>query len=668
MTNKNKKTKQKIFQELKKDLKSQNWKTTNNAEGNSIIIPLKNKLQKYALKITKNLNKKDRKYSYSILNNSNVQIGAKVSYDEFINQSKPVRDSKLYEILKNEISIKKSEFSNEFQKIINNINENNIHNLLKENHSILEKNLQELENKKTKQKNKILRQNKLYPHYNKEKTKEFEEILENNYDIDILDYIWDKSQYLILNENKNVSFLFLASMSVILGLNGLLIEVHGMSDSGKSYMVETVLNHFIPKEYQYDVNDITEASFLDKGKYNPYFFDRMIIYLGDLGDKEKYDKIKPIFNILKIQITEKNYSKEKKGGKNYEDDIRIEIKGHVGAVFCTVDKEDRNSQMDSRTLNVTPANNYKNSKLGFQLLVDTKGNDKYNKFKETIEELKMFKEYLKSIICEINANNKIQVLNPFLNSLINITKNKETETRQTTYLGNMFKVYLLLNYANCIEIKSENLTYLVPKLEHINKFIELVFNNAGLKPYEKNLILKLKDETNPITSKNAEKLFNDKCEEYDSKLDLYGNVHLERIDERNKRAVEDLINENGLRTDRKMGKNLNNKPINNVHFFTSNTVKRIFKSHKSIKDIEDLEKVFNNLKERGFLEKLPEKYRRKNVFYLNKNEVEGVEEDYKISKEDLKNAQICLNKFKVGIIHVEKIMDIWKSEYGNLKK
>ncbi len=543
------------------------------------------------------------------------------------------------------------------------INKNEIQDLLENNYLILKNNVKSLKEKMKKEQNETFRKQKLFPKYNEENAEKFEEILKKDYGGNIIDYIQDKSQYLILNENKNIAFIFLACMVIILGLEGLMIEIHGMADTGKSYIIKRVLKCFIPEEFVYDVNDITEASFLDKGIDNPYYFDRLLISFGDLGDNKQYEKFKPIFNIVKILITENKYIREKKGGKNYEYTIKIILKGKVGALFGTVNTESNESQINSRTLNITPNRNHKNGKIEFKELLMTKGNYKYNQFYKTSKELKLFKQYLKSIICKINKKyEKTEVLNPFLSSISNIAKNSETDTRQQNYLNQMFKVYLVLNYDNCIEIDNENLIFLVPNLEQITKFIELVSNNAGLKPYEKNLIMKLKKEIVPITVENAEKIFKGKCKQYDTEVNPYGYEHREKIDERNKRAIEDLMNENGLNITRK------DNNLNNIHFFTSSNVKRIFKNHKSIKDIENMEKVFNNLEERGFLEKLPEKHGKQNVYYLNENEIKQIVENYVISEKDLINAKKHLKQYEINEIQIEEIGKKWDDELKKSQK
>ncbi|BBL62640.1 hypothetical protein [Methanobrevibacter arboriphilus] len=653
----------KSFQDLNVELKSLQWKISNDKRGSSILIPFENKLESYYLKITRNYKKINKKYSYNILNENNSQIGSELSYNEFITQEKAILYKKLYETIKFETSIKKAEFDGQLHKIKNMINKNEIQDLLENNYLILKNNVKSLKEKMKKEQNETFRKQKLFPKYNEENAEKFEEILKKDYGGNIIDYIQDKSQYLILNENKNIAFIFLACMVIILGLEGLMIEIHGMADTGKSYIIKRVLKCFIPEEFVYDVNDITEASFLDKGIDNPYYFDRLLISFGDLGDNKQYEKFKPIFNIVKILITENKYIREKKGGKNYEYTIKIILKGKVGALFGTVNTESNESQINSRTLNITPNRNHKNGKIEFKELLMTKGNYKYNQFYKTSKELKLFKQYLKSIICKINKKyEKTEVLNPFLSSISNIAKNSETDTRQQNYLNQMFKVYLVLNYDNCIEIDNENLIFLVPNLEQITKFIELVSNNAGLKPYEKNLIMKLKKEIVPITVENAEKIFKGKCKQYDTEVNPYGYEHREKIDERNKRAIEDLMNENGLNITRK------DNNLNNIHFFTSSNVKRIFKNHKSIKDIENMEKVFNNLEERGFLEKLPEKHGKQNVYYLNENEIKQIVENYVISEKDLINAKKHLKQYEINEIQIEEIGKKWDDELKKSQK
>lgn len=352
--------------------------------------------------------------------------------------------------------------------------------------------------------------------------------------------------------------------------------------------------------------------------------------------------------LLKIQITEKKYVREKQGGKNYEETVKIQLKGNVGALFCTVDKEKEDFQMDSRTLNTTTVKNNRDEKFKFQDLIKNEGTECHNNYNKIKKESKIFKEYLK---CKINKYNKKSektvILNPFIDSFLNITKHSLTDTRKATNLQNMFKVYLILDYENSIIIENENIKYILPKLKHLKKFIDLSFNNAGLKLEEKNLIMKLKEEVNPIMSEEVETLYEE----------IYNSNSIEKtVDESNKVTVDILMSEYGL-TERR---NKNSDELKQINYFTPNTIKRKFKNHKTVKDISNIQTVLNNLEKKGYMGKLPEKHRKQNVYYLNKNEIKEIKKNYKITKKDLDNAKKYLYYYQ---FETKKIIDTWNKEF-----
>ena len=90
------------------------------------------------------------------------------------------------------------------------------------------------------------------------------------------------------------------TLNVMTGKGSYLSETVATSEAGKSLEDEIVFLKMTPPEYIFKKNDITEASLTRYGDINENYFDRLIIYFGDLGSKKSYEKLEFIFNILKI--------------------------------------------------------------------------------------------------------------------------------------------------------------------------------------------------------------------------------------------------------------------------------------------------------------------------------------------------------------------------------
>ncbi len=446
-----------------------------------------------------------------------------------------------------------------------------------------------------------------------EKLKQLNEEVKTKYNGNYIDYAMDKSRYLILNEEKNITKQILMIFMVVTGIKSLFNNIHGGADTGKSYIFETTFDCYIPDGYIEYLNSSTEAAFINKCIEDPHYFDRIIIYFGDLGDKEKLAKMKPILDILKIVISEGMYNDSKNQPAKDErwKPIDIKVIGVVGAFLCTVfeDNEDQTNQIDSRTIFSTPALNNRKEKILFKRNIKTKNTKEYAYYKKTVKELESFKLYFEKMVNEYDQE-KYQVINPFLMIFDEITKHRITDTREVENIDYMFTAYCFLNKNKCFQFEkitdNENLLFLIPKIEEVQKFINIIYSSVGLKPHERNLILKLKEELNSITEEEADKLYNEIEKDEIEPNDTY----------------KELFSKYGLKSEYK-------------YFFKSSDITSKFRNHKAIKDIENPPILMNNLAKRGFLGKLENSYKNVNVYFLNEDNIKNIEEEYCLSKKDL---------------------------------
>ena len=145
------------------------------------------------------------------------------------------------------------------------------------------------------------------------------------------------------------------ALNVMTGKGSYLSETVATSEAGKSLEDEIVFLKMIPPEYIFKKNDITEASLTRYGDINENYFDRLIIYFGDLGSKKSYEKLEFIFNILKILITEKEYSRDLCDDNNKNLTLNLKVNS-IGGAYSTVKNSftEDDDQLISRTIKSTP--------------------------------------------------------------------------------------------------------------------------------------------------------------------------------------------------------------------------------------------------------------------------------------------------------------------------
>jgi hypothetical protein len=480
-----------------------------------------------------------------------------------------------------------------------------------------------------------------------EEYKEFLKELENEYNFNFHAYIQDKSNALLLNEEKNINLQVVISLMTCLGY-GYYNVIHGKSDSGKSAIQLTVLDNYIPKEHIIKGNSYTEAGFRAEFA-NTNKLQGKIIYMGDLGNKEHYLKMKPIMNILNQLMTEGEYNHTMVGKQDKEigsmPDTQT-ITGKPGIFYSEVhedNNEDKNQQ-SSRSWYSTPAPNNIKDKLEFMDSVKTKGKIKHLENKNTINELEITsKRYFNEILNEFLNKEYVEILNPFQKVFDKISKHRDTDTRQVTILKELFKAYLMLNYERCYKIEKsihENVyAFYIPCLEDTQNFINLIYTNAGLKSYEKNLLLKLKQHIQLITDETENnKLSNEIVEE--ELNNIIGGMD-ENVSNIEKKALNQLIKTERIAKTNKEEK----ETITGRYYFTVSNLAR-FKNSKKFKDISNLSQTLFNLYNLGFLNKISIKLNGSNVYYFSES-INEINEAYTLTLDDKVEA---MNYFKTGFL------------------
>lgn len=479
------------------------------------------------------------------------------------------------------------------------------------------------------------------PEYEKSSVDSFREVLAIDYDNDILSYVKDKSQYLILFEENNLCKQILLFSTVILGRQGFLDKVQGHSDTGKSYLLDCSLQ-FIPNLYILDLNNVTEASFIDEAINDSRCYDRVLINLGDLGDEKRCEKLMPIFDIIKIIITEKHYvsrKKEQKKEGNWETK-EILIEGIIGALFSTVDENiyDKTSQLESRTISSTPVNNAVEDKLNFMQNSKLTGTSEHFYHNKTLEDLKEFQEFLKYKVVKYEENkDNLVVVVPFIKTLDKISSNRSTVSREVKQLLTMMETYTILNFDRSFKItktiNGKKILYLIPRVEDFQNFININFDSVGLPPHEKNIILKLKKELELKTLDEIDEILIELSKEFpwmDNK-DISELISSSEL-------INNVLNKYELsRINRRRDKHGSEEIRSNFVFFTASEFKMIFKNHKAVKDIKDVNSLIRKLVDKGFINKLDAKKGNHNIYYLDES-VNQVYDEYSLSVEDIDNA------------------------------
>ena len=478
--------------------------------------------------------------------------------------------------------------------------------------------------------------------------------------------------------------------------------------------MKILLEHCIPDGYVLDFNSITESAFISYCNYDSRFYERLIINFGDIVDPEKMESLRDVLDIIKILITDKKYNRIKSEqnikSKQWNEIAELHIKANsLGCIYGTVGNKDKyqsdvKGQRQSRTINCTPSDHSELELAKFSDNVGTFGTYGYQEYMKASGKMIEWKEYLKKRINEFDHERYVLVM-PFRHMFLELCKFSNVQIRDYNQIKTLLQTMSYVNLERSLKIYKDDKVFIIPCLDDVNDFIKIAYDSVGLKVYEKNLLLKIKDEFQIRFDEleNNAYLEYKRSEHEDSSIeDHYDNIIRETMfqsertvkkyseDElddakgrnnqeylfRNYEILDMALQKFGLNSQhRKKNRNLRKQieaykdeiaedpslqskyelPIKKLErqlhpqiFFTVTDFKRTFKNNSVVKNTPDLKETLNKFVEMGFLQKLPYKTSRNQNVYFVEHQIMQVERQYKMTKEDkLKAIQVLMQDFIV---------------------
>ena len=412
----------------------------------------------------------------------------------------------------------------------------------------------------------------------------------------------------------------LGGFNVIRGKGSYFINTKAKSNVGKSLEDLIAFLLMIPERYIFKRNQMTLASFSRYADKTVWYFERMLIYFGDLGNKRAYEKVEEVFDAIKMLITEGEFIRDLTEGSSsslYNKVLELRAKS-IGAIFQTVRYNflgDEEEQIGSRSIESTPMESNEDEVLDLLFALEY-GDSFENKAQEMArEEMEKYHKYLLWLVRE-----EIKVINPYRRFFKKFVKNSEVIFRDFTQIIELFDAYCVLTHGECLETPDGKL---IASPEQLRTFIsELSLENV-LPPVESNFIKMLMSQGNKTELKVIEDSDDDDfnpIQEYENNImehlgylenlnkyeyETFGDLELSR----RQSAIAKL-----LEFYRLGGNGLNHKE--NI-FFRVNDIQRMHFKKRAFKDVDDISILLNKLYSNLYLEKLEYKDANgRNIYYL----------------------------------------------------
>lgn len=346
----------------------------------------------------------------------------------------------------------------------------------------------------------------------------FKEKIRRENDSNVIQFLQEQIPNLILDETSNIMKKVLMGFSTMLGKASYFDITLGDAQEGKSLMIETTLKYFIPREYQENFNEVTDAYFINKAMNDPHCYDRKIINLGDLGSEDKFQKMAGVFDILKILCTEKFYDSGKSTkGENDWEASKVNLKADSICISYSSVRDSKTSnteQIESRAITSTPNHEKSILTFSFNNRQDVFGTKENALFQRTVDNLRLFQKYLLYLTNKcyhlsqdieedgVLIHQRIEVYNIFEKLFYTLGASKDVGIRNAGLLSKLLTSFTILNWDKAhrfvkeIPVNEEEMhriTYLFPRIDDILSFIDIVSDSAGVSPRVKELIKALCD-------------------------------------------------------------------------------------------------------------------------------------------------------------------------------
>lgn len=483
-------------------------------------------------------------------------------------------------------------------------------------------------------------------------------------DIGAIAYLENIVDKFHIGNHKNIYRKHIGGFNIIRGKGAYFIGTTATSGEGKSLEDEIAILKLIPSEYIFRKNQMTLASFSRYGEASPYYFDRMIVYFGDLGGRKSFQKVEDVFDVFKVLITEKSFSRDISEGtsKGGFENVSLDLNVHsVGAVYQTVKNDflgEDFEQYESRSIQSTPfeANSDQILDLVFAKSQSFESVEDIAQ-KEADKEVVKYHSYLKYLIAK-----DIKIVNPFRSVFKKLVRHSDIDTRDMTQLVELFDGYCVLTYFDCKEINGK----LIASQKQLKTFINDICLENTLAPHESDFLkmligIKADGEKNKYALTIID-------ESEDDELDImqsYHNAVLEAIGEiqnldkfqcvtiegleysKQSKAISKLLEMFKLK-----GRSVNHEE--NV-FFRVSDIKGAYANKKAYKNIDDVGALLNKLYDKGFINKLDfYDNKRQNIYYLT-SKCEEITSPIEITKDDIIEARNFL--IHQGVYETEKEED-----------
>ena len=286
-------------------------------------------------------------------------------------------------------------------------------------------------------------------------------------------YIGSVVDWMVAGERLNVLFGFVSAMNLLIFGEPINYIAVGPPAGGKSVIEETIFQ-LLPEENVCREKKATIASIFRRSQKNPKYYDKKIIYMGDLGGEKDIENSEEARNIFKELNSDGRVSRPVSDKDNKFETKDLTLEGQPALFYTTVHDYKMDDQEISRGFVITPKDdNDEMVKQMQQYLYVAKG--KTRQEYDTI--IGTEPRNIRNIVRYLMTKNEAIIFNPYADAMWELINKSPFIKRDHLKIIKLAETITLLNYNNRKEYTTpDGTTYIITTQQDIHFLYGLIKN------------------------------------------------------------------------------------------------------------------------------------------------------------------------------------------------
>lgn len=236
-------------------------------------------------------------------------------------------------------------------------------------------------------------------------------------------WVADSINWYTAGERMNILYAWLTYCSQIILDNPISVIGIGEAGSGKSHILETA-QEMLPQEYVLRMKSATMAATYAMAETNPYYFDKKIVYIGDMGGASDHEEAEAFKNLIKELQTDGEVKRVKmvKGDDGEQIPKWFELYGYPCLTYTNVPGHDFDGQELSRSVMLSPRSDNDKAVSTMKYLYGMKSGPSFDNIQHFRDRIPMIRDMVIALRQRMQHTEIINPYHEFIDTFLNQSK------------------------------------------------------------------------------------------------------------------------------------------------------------------------------------------------------------------------------------------------------